>query len=142
MGAGDWYQPLRHVLPLPVGRAGHAETGLRQNHQYCVHEFLSGRAYCSCLRRQQRRRSAADPRTLQRVDAPWHSGERHRTRMQTELSHDMMVSETGAAITKRIPAGHWGRPEDLAGVTVFLASAASDYISGNVIQVDGGYLCN
>ena len=62
--------------------------------------------------------------------------------MQTELSHDMMVSETGAAITKRIPAGHWGRPEDMAGVTVFLASAASDYISGNVIQVDGGYLCN
>ena len=62
--------------------------------------------------------------------------------IQVNASHDMMVSETGAAITRRIPAGHWGRPEDLAGVTVLLASAASDYISGNVIQVDGGYLCN
>ena len=62
--------------------------------------------------------------------------------METELSHDMMVSEVGRAITKRIPAGHWGKPDDMRGVTIFLASSASDYISGNVIQVDGGYLAN
>lgn len=62
--------------------------------------------------------------------------------METELSHDMMISEVGEAITKRIPAGRWGKPEDLNGITVFLASHASDYLSGNVIQVDGGYLCN
>jgi len=62
--------------------------------------------------------------------------------METELSHDMMVSEVGAAITKRIPAGHWGKPSDMKGLTIFLASEASNYISGNVIQVDGGYLCN
>jgi 2-deoxy-D-gluconate 3-dehydrogenase len=41
---------------------------------------------------------------------------------------------------ERIPAGRWGRPEDLAGVTVFLASAASDYVHGAVIPVDGGWL--
>lgn len=43
-------------------------------------------------------------------------------------------------ITGRIPVGRWGTPEDMKGVTVFLASAASDYVSGAVIPVDGGYL--
>lgn len=44
------------------------------------------------------------------------------------------------AILERIPAGRWGRPGDLAGATVFLASPASDYVSGAVIPVDGGWL--
>ncbi|MFM7320015.1 MAG: SDR family oxidoreductase [Armatimonadota bacterium] len=43
------------------------------------------------------------------------------------------------AIRTRIPAGRWGRPDDLAGATVFLASPASDYIHGVVLPVDGGY---
>jgi 2-deoxy-D-gluconate 3-dehydrogenase len=44
------------------------------------------------------------------------------------------------AILARIPAGRWGSPEDLAGAVVFLASAASDYVSGTVITVDGGWM--
>ncbi|HEY1753053.1 MAG TPA: 2-dehydro-3-deoxy-D-gluconate 5-dehydrogenase KduD [Caulobacteraceae bacterium] len=43
-------------------------------------------------------------------------------------------------ILERIPAGRWGRPSDLAGAAVFLASAASDYVHGAVIPVDGGWL--
>jgi 2-deoxy-D-gluconate 3-dehydrogenase len=43
-------------------------------------------------------------------------------------------------ISARIPLGRWADPEDLAGIAVFLASQASDYISGQVIFVDGGYL--
>lgn len=43
-------------------------------------------------------------------------------------------------ILERIPAGRWGRPADLAGATVFLASPASDYVSGIVLPVDGGWL--
>ena len=42
-------------------------------------------------------------------------------------------------ISSRIPAGRWGAPEELAGVAVFLASPASDYVTGSVIAVDGGY---
>lgn len=44
------------------------------------------------------------------------------------------------AIVERIPAGRWGEPSDLAGATVFLASPASDYVSGIVLPVDGGWL--
>src|SRR5436190_12611155 len=44
------------------------------------------------------------------------------------------------AILSRIPAGRWGRPEDLGGAVVFLASAASDYVSGTVLTVDGGWM--
>ncbi|HEY8559039.1 MAG TPA: 2-dehydro-3-deoxy-D-gluconate 5-dehydrogenase KduD [Pyrinomonadaceae bacterium] len=43
-------------------------------------------------------------------------------------------------ILERIPAGHWGNPEDLAGAVVFLSSAASDYMQGHVLVVDGGWL--
>jgi 2-deoxy-D-gluconate 3-dehydrogenase len=44
------------------------------------------------------------------------------------------------AILDRIPAGRWGKPEDLQGVCVFLASAASDYMNGYTVAVDGGWL--
>jgi 2-deoxy-D-gluconate 3-dehydrogenase len=43
------------------------------------------------------------------------------------------------AITARTPAGRWGTPDDFAGPAVFLASAASDFVTGAQIVVDGGY---
>jgi 2-deoxy-D-gluconate 3-dehydrogenase len=45
-----------------------------------------------------------------------------------------------AAILARIPAGRWGIPDDLQGAIVFLSSAASDYVQGAIIPVDGGWL--
>jgi 2-deoxy-D-gluconate 3-dehydrogenase len=44
------------------------------------------------------------------------------------------------AILSRIPAGRWGEADDLAGAVVFLASPASDYVSGAVLTVDGGWM--
>ncbi|MEO7015070.1 MAG: SDR family oxidoreductase [Leifsonia sp.] len=44
------------------------------------------------------------------------------------------------AILDRIPAGRWGRPEDLGGAAVFLSSDAASYISGAILPVDGGWL--
>ncbi len=43
-------------------------------------------------------------------------------------------------ILDRIPAGRWGEPEDLAGAVIFLASAASNYVNGTVLTVDGGWM--
>jgi len=43
-------------------------------------------------------------------------------------------------ILERIPAGRWGKPADLAGAAVFLASRASDYLHGHVLVVDGGWM--
>jgi 2-deoxy-D-gluconate 3-dehydrogenase len=43
-------------------------------------------------------------------------------------------------ILDRIPAGRWGEPRDIAGAAVFLASAASDYVTGTVLTVDGGWM--
>ncbi len=43
-------------------------------------------------------------------------------------------------ILARIPAGRWGKPSDLGGAAVFLASAASDYVHGTLLPVDGGWL--
>ena len=43
-------------------------------------------------------------------------------------------------IVERIPAGRWGRPADIGGAAVFLASSAADYINGHVLAVDGGWL--
>lgn len=53
------------------------------------------------------------------------------------LRHD---PDRSAAILGRIPAGRWGKPEDFAGPVVFLASAASDYVSGTILTVDGGWM--
>jgi 2-deoxy-D-gluconate 3-dehydrogenase len=61
--------------------------------------------------------------------------------MQTDNTKALQRDETrNRQILERIPAGRWGEPRDLAGATIFLASAASDYIHGHVLIVDGGWM--
>ena len=49
-------------------------------------------------------------------------------------------AERSTSILSRIPAGRWGQPEDFKGPVVFLASSASDYVSGTLLVVDGGWM--
>ena len=59
------------------------------------------------------------------------------TKLNTAIRNDPLREKE---ILSRIPKGRWGTGEDLAGLAIFLASAESDYISGTVIPVDGGFL--
>jgi gluconate 5-dehydrogenase len=60
---------------------------------------------------------------------------------ETELTKPLVENpEFNKWICSRTPAGRWGRPEELAGAAVFLASRASDFVNGQVIYVDGGVL--
>lgn len=59
------------------------------------------------------------------------------TDMNTALMADV---ERQKSILVRIPAGRWGKPEDFKGVVVFLASDASRYVSGEIINIDGGWM--
>jgi gluconate 5-dehydrogenase len=61
--------------------------------------------------------------------------------IDTELNKALIEdAEFDAWVKKRCPLGRWGTPEDIAWPVVFLASAASDFITGQVIYVDGGWL--
>ncbi|EAU33787.1 2-deoxy-D-gluconate 3-dehydrogenase [Aspergillus terreus NIH2624] len=59
----------------------------------------------------------------------------------TDMTSALMQDpERSKSILDRIPAGRWGQPEDFKGVTVFLASRASGYVTGEVLTVDGGWM--
>ena len=60
------------------------------------------------------------------------------TEMNTALIHD---EGRATAILSRIPAGRWGSPDDFKGAIIFLASKASAYVNGEVLTVDGGWMC-
>lgn len=61
--------------------------------------------------------------------------------MATENTAPLRADQARSeSILDRIPAGRWGTPEDLKGPAIFLASAASDYLNGHILNVDGGWL--
>ncbi|MEW5826504.1 MAG: 2-dehydro-3-deoxy-D-gluconate 5-dehydrogenase KduD [Candidatus Bipolaricaulota bacterium] len=61
--------------------------------------------------------------------------------MATDNTAPLRASEDRSReILSRVPLGRWGTPEDLRGAVIFLASSASDYITGTVLRVDGGWL--
>lgn len=60
------------------------------------------------------------------------------TELNTKLMEDKQVYDE---ITARIPMARWADPQELIGTVVFLASDASSYMSGQLVNIDGGYLC-
>jgi 2-deoxy-D-gluconate 3-dehydrogenase len=62
--------------------------------------------------------------------------------MNTDMNEKIINNATRyEEISDRIPMRRWGTPDDMKGTVIFLASKASDYLSGAIIPVDGGYLC-
>jgi len=61
--------------------------------------------------------------------------------IDTNLTRKARVELKGLdeRVLSRTPAGRWGEPADLGGIAVFLASRASDFVTGAAIPVDGGY---
>lgn len=59
---------------------------------------------------------------------------------ETDLTRGMPMTPLGEQIRRRTPAARWGMPTDLVGPIVFLASHASDFVTGAALPVDGGYL--
>ena len=61
--------------------------------------------------------------------------------LETEMTEALFVDPVrNEQISVRIPAGRWGRPDDIVGPVVFLASTAADYVHGVVLPVDGGWM--
>ncbi len=61
--------------------------------------------------------------------------------MATEMTEALQKNaERAPAILARIPQGRWGTPDDMKGAAVYLSSAASDYLQGHVLVVDGGWM--
>jgi len=61
--------------------------------------------------------------------------------IDTDMNSALMADETRSRqIMERIPAQRWGKPEDMVGGVIFLASHASDYVNGHILCIDGGWL--
>jgi 2-deoxy-D-gluconate 3-dehydrogenase len=58
---------------------------------------------------------------------------------ETDMTRGMPSTPLGEEIRRRTPAGRWGEPDDLVGAAVYLASAASNFVTGIQLVVDGGY---
>jgi 2-deoxy-D-gluconate 3-dehydrogenase len=60
-----------------------------------------------------------------------------RTPMTDKYAADPVYTEY---LMARVPANRWGQPEDLVGTVIFLASAASNFVTGTTVIVDGGWV--
>ena len=69
-------------------------------------------------------------------------GQRNCSRLPaTANTEPLQADETrNRQILERIPAARWGQPQDLAGAALYLASPASNYVTGTVLTVDGGWM--
>lgn len=83
---------------------------------------------------------AGDGITVNSVLPGWTRTERVEQLLQAWADRDgVRVEEAAAGITRNIPAGRMGRPEELGDVVTFLASERAGFVNGVALQVDGGY---
>lgn len=76
-----------------------------------------------------------------RMGREGYSGQRHPPRIYDHGNEALFANpELDAWVKARTPARRWGRPEELAGTVIYFASAASDYVNGQIVYADGGMI--
>ena len=127
---------------LAGGLSGHEGGRRRQDHQYRLDDVDLRRQLRVGLCRQQGRHRpvharlrvawAADNIQVNAILPGWIDTDlTKRARQEIDGLHDRVLART--------PAARWGAIDDFAGIAVFLASPASDFVTGTAIPVDGGY---
>jgi 2-deoxy-D-gluconate 3-dehydrogenase len=145
--AREWHtfhrhEPLGGALLRAGGLPADEAAGLRQDHQYRLDDEPVRCAVCGSygaskggivqLSRSLATAWAADNIQVNAILPGWIDTNLTRTaRRQVEGLHERVLART--------PAGRWGEPGDFPGIAVFLASAASDFVTGAAIPVDDGY---
>jgi 2-dehydro-3-deoxy-D-gluconate 5-dehydrogenase len=128
-------------LPRPHIQTKYEGPGERQNNQSWFDVFAFGGKFVSAygaskggivqLTKSLATAWAADNIQVNAVLPGWIDTDLTRRTRERPESNDTVL--------RRTPAGRWGTPRDLAGIAVFLASAASDFVTGAAIPVDGGF---
>ena len=121
---------------------GHEARWRRQDHQHGKHDVDLRVELCGCLCQQQ----GGDRPAQQEPGLAWAADNIQVNVIlpgwfDTELTMQARQEIPGLhdRVLARIAQGRWARPEDMAGTAVWLASSASDYVTGVAIPVDGGY---
>ena len=142
MAAGDRHQSHQRVHGEPRRASGDEEAGRREDHQYRLDDVHLRRCLRAGLRGLEGRDRAAHALHGHGLGAPPHQVNAVLPGwIDTELTINARREVPGLheRVLSRIPEGRWGTGDDMAGVAVFLASRASDYVTGTAIPVDGGY---
>ena len=136
-------EPDRRVPPVPRRRQAHARARARQDRQHRLAARRS-RAASPCPAYAASKGGVAQ---LTKALANEWAGKGVNVNaiapgyIRTDNTAALRGRPTrNRQILERIPAGRWGEPADLGGAAVFLASRASDYVSGHVLVVDGGWM--
>ena len=140
--AAEWHAVL-DTNPVFAGRSsGHETKRRRQDHQHRQHVRVVRIRLRRPLCREQGCPRPADEVTGRSLGGGQHPGQRGLARLdrhRADRDARQQVAGLHERVLARTPAGRWGVPGDLAGIAVFLASAASDFITGAAIPVDGGF---
>ena len=116
--------------------------GRRQDDQHRLDDVAVRRALRDTVCVEQGRHRADDARDGDRVGKGQHPGECGAARLDRHRPDESRAREVPGLhqrVEDRTPAGRWGTPPDMSGIAAFLASPASDFVTGTAIPVDGGY---
>ena len=97
-----------------------------------IHAYVAAKAGLHGLTRSMAAELGRSGITVNAI-APGYISTNNTAALQSDETRNRQILE-------RIPSGRWGKPEDIAGAAVFLAAPASDYVTGQILAVDGGWL--